>query len=89
MIMLDFQMSVSTSIYVGYDDVVIHSTQNIDFNSRVIFSPTDELVILGGVYFGPTTNNIVEYSVVIEILTKVLSLVIHHLFFRLDSQLVV
>jgi ribonuclease HI len=35
------------------------------------------------------TNNIVEYSVVIELLIDVISLGIRHLVVRLDSQLVV
>ena len=38
---------------------------------------------------GRATNNIAEYSVVIELLVDAISLGIHHLVVRLDSQLVV
>ena len=55
----------------------------------MIFSPTNELVSSRGVYLGPAINNIVEYSVVVELLSEVLTLGIHHLVVKLDSQLVV
>jgi ribonuclease HI len=41
------------------------------------------------VCLGRATNNIAEYSVVIELLVDAISLEIHHLVVRLDSQLVV
>jgi ribonuclease HI len=50
---------------------------------------TNELISLHGVFLGLATNNIIEYSEVIELLTDVVSLGIHHLLVQLDSQLVV
>jgi ribonuclease HI len=41
------------------------------------------------VCLGRVTNNITEYSSVIELLIDAISLYIHHLVIRLDSQLVV
>jgi ribonuclease HI len=49
----------------------------------------DELISLHGVCLGRATNNIVEYSAVIELLIDDVSLGIRHLIVRLDSQLVV
>ena len=43
----------------------------------------------GGVCLGPSTNNVAEYSVVIELLHDVISHGIRPLEVRLDSQLVV
>ena len=43
----------------------------------------------GGSCLGPTTNNLDEYSVVIELLVEVIHHGIDHLIVRLDSQLVV
>jgi hypothetical protein len=82
--MLDLQMSSSSSVYVGYVDGASCSTQNIASTAWVIFSPTDELVSSGGVYLGPATNNIAEYSVVIELLSEALTLGIHH--FVIDAN---
>jgi ribonuclease HI len=61
----------------------------ISSSTWVIFSPTDQLVSSGGICLGPATNNVVEYSVVIELMSKSISLNIHRLVVHLDSQLVV
>jgi ribonuclease HI len=49
----------------------------------------DEMISLHGVCLGRATNNIAEYSAIIELLTDVVSLGICHLIVQLDSQLVV
>ena len=43
----------------------------------------------GGIFLGTSTNNVAEYSVVIELLCDVISHSIHSLEVHLDSQLVV
>ena len=55
----------------------------------VIYSPTDELVSVHGVILGQTTNNIAEYSAVIELLYDAISFGIRRLIIRLDSQLII
>ena len=55
----------------------------------VIFSPTNELVSFGGISLGTVTNNIVEYNVVIGLLSEAINLGIRHLVVRLDSHFVV
>jgi ribonuclease HI len=57
--------------------------------SWVIISPTNDVVRSGGIYLGPAMNNVVEYSVIIELLTEASTLGIRHLIVRLDSELVV
>jgi ribonuclease HI len=88
-IVLGLQMSVSPLPYVGFVDGASHSTQNLASVAWEIYMPTDELISLRGICLGRATNNIVEYSAVIELLTEAISLGIHHLVVRLDSQLVV
>ena len=73
----------------GFVDGTSHSTQNLVSTAWAIYTPTNELVSLRGVCLGRATNNIVEYSVIIELLIDVISLGICHLVVRLDSQLVV
>ena len=42
-----------------------------------------------GVFLGPATNNVVEYSAILELLNEAVNLGIHALLVYLDSQLVV
>jgi ribonuclease HI len=51
-------------------DGASRTSQNIAFIAWVILSPTNEIVISGGIYLGPAMNNVAEYSVVIELLMK-------------------
>jgi ribonuclease HI len=81
----DFQMSESLLPYIGFADGTSHSTQNLASVAWEIYAPTNELVSLQGVCIGRATNNIAEYSVVIELLIDAISLGIRHLVVRLDS----
>jgi hypothetical protein len=47
---------------MGFTDGTNYITWNIASIVWVRFSPTDELVSLGGICLGLTTNNIVDYS---------------------------
>jgi ribonuclease HI len=89
MLGLDWKMLTTSSTYIGYVDGASRSTRNIASIAWVIFSPTNELVSSGGIYLGPATNNIAEYSAVIKLMSEASTLGIHHLIVRLDSQLVV
>jgi hypothetical protein len=88
-IVLGFPMSEFSSPHIGFVDGASHSTQNLASVAWAIYAPTSELIILRGVYLDRATNNIAEYSVVIELLIDVISLGIYNLVIRLDSQLVV
>jgi ribonuclease HI len=55
----------------------------------VIFTPQGQLLSSGGICLGDATNNVAEYSAVIEFLHDALSHGISHLQVYLDAQLVV
>ena len=63
-------------------------TQNSDSAAWVIYTPMGHVVSSGGVCLRPSSNNIVEYSVMIELLRDVISHGIPSLEVHLDSQLV-
>ena len=82
-------MSTESLVYVGFTDGASCHTQNLASITWVIYSPKGLLVSSGGVCLGPSTNNVVEYSVVIELLHDAISHGILSLEVRLDSQLVI
>jgi len=82
-------MSTPLQTYIGFADGACRSTRNISSAAWVIYSPSDELVSMHGVSLGQTTNNIAEYSAVIELLSESISFGIRSLIVRLDSELVV
>ena len=82
-------MSTSLKTYIGFADGVFRSTQNISSVAWVIYSPTNELVSMHGVSLGQKTNNIAEYSTVIELLSESISFEIRSLIVRLDYELIV
>jgi ribonuclease HI len=72
-------MSESSLPYIGFFDGASRSTQNLASAAWAIYAPTNELISLRGVCLGRATNNIAEYSVVIELLVDAISLIISHL----------
>lgn len=75
--------------YVGFSDGSCRSTQNLSFIAWALFAHDGELIDLQGKCLGRTTNNIVEYNAVIELLSNAVALGIRDLVVKLDSQLVV
>ena len=86
-VFLIVQMSITP--YVGFADGASHSTRNLSSATWVIYNPTGELINLQGVCLGSATNNVADYSAILELLNKVVNLGIHVLLVHLDSQLVV
>ena len=80
---------MSITPFVGFADGASRSTRNLSSAAWVIYNPAGELVNLQAICLGPTTNNVVEYSVILELLNKFVNLSIHALLVYLDSQLVV
>jgi hypothetical protein len=78
-VVFDFQMSESSLPHIGFTDGASRSTQNLASTAWAIYAPTNELITLRGVFLDRATNNIVEYSVVIELLIDAISLGICHL----------
>ena len=71
-VFLIVQMSITP--FVGFADGASRSTRNLSSATWVIYDPAGELVNLQGVCLGPATNNIAEYSVVLELLTEAVDL---------------
>jgi ribonuclease HI len=82
-------MSKSSLPYIGFTDGASRSTWNLASTAWEIYAPTNKLISLRGVCLGRATNNMAEYSAIIELLVDAISLGIHHLVVRLDSQLIV
>ena len=80
---------MSNSPYVSFTDGASRSTRNLSSTAWVIYNPIGELINLQGICLGPTTNNVTEYSVVLELLIEAVNLGIRALLVNLDSQLVV
>jgi ribonuclease HI len=82
-------MSSEFEVFVGYADGASRHTQRLASAAWIIFTPQGQLLSFEGICLGDTTNNVTEYSVVIELLRDTLSLGISHLRVYLDAQLVV
>ena len=59
--------------YTGFTDGGNRYTLNLVSVAWVLYSPTVDLVSLGGTCLGPTTNNLVEYHAVIHLLIEALA----------------
>jgi ribonuclease HI len=88
-LVLGFQMLTFSLPYIGFVDGVSRSNQNLTSAAWAIYAPTDELISLHSIFLGCATNNIAQYSAIIELLTDAISFGIHHLIVHLDLQLVV
>ena len=82
-------MHMSIAPYVGFADGASRSTRNLSLVAWVIYDPVGELIDLQGIFLWWTTNNVTEYSAIIELLTEMITLSIGALVVNLDSQLVV
>ena len=82
-------MSNYSDTYVGYADGASRSTRSLSSAAWAIFDPSGELVSFRGVCIGRSTNNIAEYSALIELLSDTIAHGIGRLIVRLDSQLVI
>ena len=82
-------MSEYLEPFVGYVDGASCSAQNLSSAAWVISAPNDELVNFQGICIDISTNNIVEYSELIELISDAISFGINRIIIKLDSQLVV
>ena len=75
--------------FYSFVDGAFYHTLNLTLASWVLYSPAKYLVSSEAVCIGPATNNIVEYEVVIGLLTEAASQYFLDLVVLMDSQLVV
>ena len=87
--LLGLQMTSELVIYTGFADGASRHTLNLASAAWVIYEPFGQLLSFGSTCLGPSTNNIVEYSAIIELLLDAISHGIQHMVVRLDSQLAV
>ena len=77
------------STYIGFADGASRHTQHSVSATWVIYTPTVQVLSSGGVCLWPSSNNVAEYSAIIELLQDAISHGILSLEVLLDSQLVV
>jgi len=82
-------LQIFVTPYVSFPDGACHSTRNLSSATWAIYDPHGELIDLQGIFLGPTTNNIVEYSAILELLLEAIALNIREMVVNLDSQLIV
>jgi hypothetical protein len=74
---LGWKMLTKSLVYLGFidgaTDGAIPHTRNLYSTTWVVYSPEGLLVSSGGVFLGPSTNNVSEYSVIIEFLCNAIS----------------
>ena len=80
-----WQMPMESSTYIRFADGASHHTQNLASAAWVIYTPMGQVLFLGGVCLRPSSNNVVEYSAVIELLRDVISHGVLSLEVHLDS----
>ena len=80
---------MESSTYIGFADGASRHTQHLASVTWVIYTPKGQELSSGGICLQPSSNNVVEYSAVIELLRDAISHGILSLEVRLDSELVV
>ena len=78
-------MSMDYSVYLGFDDGASRHTQNSASASWVIYTPMGQGLSSGGVCLWPSSNNVAEYSAMIELLGDAISHGVLSLEVHLDS----
>jgi hypothetical protein len=74
-----WQMLSESKVFIGFADGASWHTQRLASAAWVIFTPQGQFLSSGGICLGDTTNNVVKYNAVIELLHYALSLGISHL----------
>jgi hypothetical protein len=85
--LLGWQMTSKSLVYTGFVDGASRHTLNLKSAAWVIYEPSSQLLSFGITCLGPSTNNIAEYSAIIELLLDAISHGIQPLVVHLDSQL--
>ena len=71
-------------VYIGFADGARCHTQNLASAAWVIYTPTGQVLSSGGVCLRPSSNNVAQYSVIIELLRDAISHGAHSLKVHLD-----
>ena len=71
--------------YTRFADGASRHTLNLAFAAWVIYEPSGQLLSFSSTCLGPSTNNIAEYSAIIELLLDAISYRVQRLVVHLDS----
>ena len=82
-------MTLESIVYIGFVDGASHHTLSLASTRWVIYEPSGQLLSSGSTCLGPSTNNIAEYSAIIELLLEAILHGIQCMVVHLDPQLVV
>ena len=82
-------MSMESSTYIGFADGASRHTQHSASAASLIYTPMGQVLSSGGVCLRPSSNNVAEYSAIIELLQDAISHGVLSLEVHLDSKLVV
>ena len=66
-------MSMESSTFIGFMDGASRHTQHSASAAWVIYTPTGQVLSSGGVCLWPSSNNVTEYSAIIELLQDSIS----------------
>ena len=80
---------MESSTYIGFIDGASRHTQHLASTAWVIYTPMGQVLSSGGVCLRPSSNNVAEYSAIIELLRDAISHDVLSLEVCLDSELVV
>ena len=70
---LGLQMTSESVVYTRFADGASHHTLNLASATLVIYESFSQLLSSGSACLGPSTNNIAEYSAIIELLLDAIS----------------
>lgn len=84
-----WQVLMDYLVYFRFANGASQCTRNLSSVAWVIYYPIGQLMVSRGVCIGPTSNNMAEYTTVINLLSKAVSYGIDLLVVYLDSQLMV
>jgi hypothetical protein len=84
-----WQMPPPLTFHIGYAGGASRWTQNLTSAAWALYTPLHELLHSSSICLGSTTNNQVEYTTIIGLLSEASSHHIRHLSVLEDSQLIV
>ena len=64
---------MESSTFIGFADGASHHTQHPASAAWVIYTPMGQVLSSGGICLRPSSNNVAEYSVIIELLWDAIS----------------
>ena len=82
-------MSMESSTFIGFVDGASRYTQHSASATWVIYTSMGQVLSSGGVCLRPSSNNVAEYSAIIELLRDSISHGVLSLEVHLDLELVV